>query len=117
MRCAYHDLGASTDGRAASMTTTLFKNCTILDATRAEPRPGSAVLVEDGEIREVADRAFKMAADRIVDVGGRTLMPGLIDAHVHAFAIEANLANLPNVPMTIVTLEARDLLEAMLRRG
>src|SRR5579859_3819380 len=104
-------------GEAQAMTTTLFKNCTILDATESEPRPGSAVLVENGVIREVSDRAITLAADRIVDVGGRTLMPGLIDAHVHAYAIEVNLGNLVNVPMSIVTLEARDLLEAMLRRG
>jgi imidazolonepropionase-like amidohydrolase len=109
--------GINRSARRFLMTTTLFRNCTILDATEDEPRPGGAVLVEDGIIREVSDRAIKTASDRVVEVGGRTLMPGLIDAHVHAFAIEVNLANLVNVPMTIVTLEARDLLEAMLRRG
>lgn len=99
------------------MTTILFKNCTIFDATQAEPRPGGAVLVEDGLIREVADRAITKSADVVLDVGGRTLMPGLIDAHVHSVAFMADLGALPEVPMTILALEARDLLEAMLRRG
>jgi predicted amidohydrolase YtcJ len=32
---------------------------------------------------------FKNA--RVIDVGGRTLMPGLIDAHMHAYASDVNM--------------------------
>lgn len=44
------------------------------------------VLVADGLIREVSDQPLKLPQDtHVIDVGGRTLMPGMIDAHVHAF--------------------------------
>ena len=99
------------------MTRIHLHNCAILDPRETELRPGGAVLVEDGIIREVADRRIAAAAEVVIDAGGRTLMPGLIDAHVHAIAIDANLANLPSVPTTLLALEARALLEAMLRRG
>jgi imidazolonepropionase-like amidohydrolase len=99
------------------MTTTLFTNSALLEASESQLRRNVAVLVEDGLIREVSDHPIKIPADIVIDVGGRTLMPGLIDAHVHAVAIMANLGALPSIPMSIVTLEARDLLEAMLRRG
>lgn len=99
------------------MTLVHFRNCTVLDGTHPEPRPGSEVVVEHGVIREVADRPIKLAEADAVDVGGRTLMPGLIDAHVHAIAVAVNLATLTDLPMSLVALEAHELLEAMLKRG
>jgi imidazolonepropionase-like amidohydrolase len=98
------------------MTRIHLKNAMILDPRAGERRPG-AVLIEDAVIREVSDRPVAASADMVLDLGGRTLMPGLIDAHVHAIAFEANLANLPNVPQTLLAFEARDLLQGMLRRG
>ena len=53
---------------------------------------GHDVLVEDNLIKEVSDRPIKVTADRTIDLKGKTLMPGLIDLHVHAIAIELNLA-------------------------
>jgi len=49
------------------------------------------VLVEDGTIREVSDRPIAMTVDRAIDIGGRTLMPGMIDAHIHAYASDVNV--------------------------
>jgi len=43
------------------------------------------VHVEGGLIREVSERQLEIRNAVIVDVAGRTLMPGLIDAHVHAY--------------------------------
>ena len=54
----------------------LFTNARIVDATGAAPREGH-VLVEDGTIRDVTARPVA-APDRLVlDLRGRTLMPGL----------------------------------------
>ena len=57
----------------------------LFDGTGAPVREGAAVLVEDGIIRDVGD-ASQPCPDgaRQLDVGQRTLMPGLIDAHTHA---------------------------------
>jgi imidazolonepropionase-like amidohydrolase len=57
----------------------------LFDGTGAPAREGAAVLVEDGIIRHVGD-ASQPCPDgaRQLDVGQRTLMPGLIDAHTHA---------------------------------
>ena len=57
----------------------------LFDGTGAPAREGAAVLVEDGIIRHVGD-ASQPCPDgaRQLDVGRRTLMPGLIDAHTHA---------------------------------
>ena len=79
--------------------------------------PGHDVVVEDGTIREVSDRPVKAARATAIDLKGRTLMPGLIDAHVHAIAVEANLAVLPSLPVTLLAHQASDILEGMLRRG
>jgi len=50
-------------------------------------------------------------------VGGRTVMPGLIDAHVHATITTMNLAAMASKPITLVAQEARQILERMLARG
>jgi imidazolonepropionase-like amidohydrolase len=56
----------------------------LFDGTGAPAREGAAVLVEEGVIRHVGD-ASQPCPDgaRPLDVGQRTLMPGLIDAHTH----------------------------------
>src|SRR5215203_7371321 len=50
--------------------------------TPAGVRPG-AVAVRDGRIAAVGAHADRPAGVRIVDVGDRVLMPGLVDTHVH----------------------------------
>jgi imidazolonepropionase-like amidohydrolase len=99
------------------MTLTHFKNCSVLDTKAGVLLPGRNVVVEDDTIREVSDRPVKSARAAVIDLKGKTLMPGLIDAHVHAIAVEANLAVLPTLPVTLVAHQASRILEGMLRRG
>jgi imidazolonepropionase-like amidohydrolase len=73
------------------MPSFLLKNARIFDGTRAECPEGMQVLVETGLIREVSDKPIKAGDCHVIDVGGRTLMPGLIDAHVHAYASDVNV--------------------------
>ena len=70
----------------ASMPQLLFRNARIFDGTSAECAEGMSVLVADGLIREISAQPLAAPSAQVIDVGGRTLMPGLIDAHVHAFA-------------------------------
>jgi imidazolonepropionase-like amidohydrolase len=57
----------------------------LFDGTGGPVREDAAVLLEDGIIRRVADASQpRPEGARLVDVGQRVLMPGLIDAHTHA---------------------------------
>jgi len=73
------------------MTPILFSNARIFDGRNAECPEGMSVLVEGGLIREVSDKPIKAATARAFDVKGRTLMPGLIDVHTHAYASDVNM--------------------------
>lgn len=55
--------------------------------------------------------------DKTMDCGGRFLLPGLIDCHVHPFLADANLARLGDVPPTLMSARASRILEGMLQRG
>jgi imidazolonepropionase-like amidohydrolase len=69
----------------------LFKNARIFDGKSADCPEGMSVLVEGDTIREVSNKAIKAKGARVIDVKGRTLMPGLIDAHMHAYASDVNM--------------------------
>ncbi|WP_027518647.1 amidohydrolase family protein [Bradyrhizobium sp. WSM1417] len=99
------------------MSRVLFKNVALLDPLQPDVLEGHHVLVEDSLIKEVSDRPLQVEADRTVDLKGKTLMPGLIDLHVHAIAVELNLAQQVHMPNVLVTLRSTLLLRGMLRRG
>ncbi len=99
------------------MAQTLVSNAALLDLDRAELRPGTSVLIEDERIVELSDREISAPDARPIDAGGRALLPGLIDAHVHVIITTMNLASLQSRPITLVAQEARVILEGMLRRG
>ena len=67
------------------MTQTILENARIFDGTSADCAEGMSVLVEDGLIREVSDHPIKADGAQRLDVAGKTLMPGLIDLHIHAY--------------------------------
>jgi imidazolonepropionase-like amidohydrolase len=67
------------------MGTFVFKNARVFDGISEECLEGAHVLVQGGFIKAVSDRPIKTSAAEIIDVAGRTLMPGLIDAHIHAY--------------------------------
>jgi len=95
---------------------TLFKNATIIDATTSEPRSGN-VLVEDGFIRDVNARSSSAEDCEIIDLKGRTLMPGLIDCHVHVVASIMDLAMNAQLPAATAVLRSVPILRGMLERG
>lgn len=99
------------------MGTTLFTNCALLDPLQPELLEGQHVLVEDDLVREVSGSPIKSASARVIDLKGKTLMPGLIDLHVHTVAIQLNLPGQVTLPNVFVTLKALPILRGMLRRG
>jgi imidazolonepropionase-like amidohydrolase len=63
--------------------TILFTNVNIFDGVRDELAIGMSVLVEDNLIAEVATAIPAPDGATLIDGGGGTLMPGLIDMHSH----------------------------------
>ena len=98
--------------------TILFEDCTVFDGVSAEPREGATVVVEDERIKEIADGAVSGLADATrVACGGRTLMPGLIDAHFHALLVDLDIPSLDDMPASLLYQHARHNLEGALKRG
>ena len=64
----------------------LLANARIFDGDSADCAGGMNVLVADGVIQEISSQPIVSKDAMKIDVAGRTLMPGMIDAHIHAFA-------------------------------
>jgi imidazolonepropionase-like amidohydrolase len=58
---------------------------TVIDGTGAASRPGCTVLIEGQRIKAVGEKLEVPEGAEVVDVGGHTLVPGLIDMHGHMF--------------------------------
>jgi len=95
----------------------LFINGRLLDPLAPELLEGVQVLVRDGLVREVSEQTIDAPGAIVVDLRGKTLMPGLIDLHVHVMASQLNLSGLVHQPNVFVTLRAIPILRGMLRRG
>lgn len=101
------------------MPTTLFYDCTLLDCTGADPIPGSTVVVEGERIVRVAkgEATTVPRGARVVDCGGRTLMPGLSDAHVHCAIVETDPAKMLRESPATLALRIKSVLEQTLQAG
>jgi imidazolonepropionase-like amidohydrolase len=99
------------------MTLLHFKNFQLLEPSVGELRGGYELLIENDRVRECRQGQLKSESAEIVDCGGRTLMPGLIDCHVHVIHSEVNIRFLEAMPLTLLTARAATRLRAMLDRG
>ncbi|MGH7319042.1 MAG: amidohydrolase family protein, partial [Candidatus Rokuibacteriota bacterium] len=95
----------------------LFSRCRVFDGHSPELLETVDVLVEDGRIREMSDQPIRTSVARVLPVNGRTLIPGLIDAHWHVVAADVNLTRLDSMPESLRTAHARAYLEDALNRG
>jgi hypothetical protein len=87
---------------------TIYTGGTIVTVNDAQPA-ADAIAVKDGKILAVGAKdevlALKGAATEVVDLAGRTMLPGFIDAHGHVFnvGVQAAAANLLAPPDGQVT--------------
>jgi imidazolonepropionase-like amidohydrolase len=103
--------------RITPMTQVLFTNFKMLDPEHDDLREGYQLLVEGDRIREVSPKPIKAPSAGVIDCGGRTLMPGLIDSHVHVVLSEVSIPRLESIPLTLMTARAALLMRNMLDRG
>jgi imidazolonepropionase-like amidohydrolase len=98
------------------MPQTVLSNGLLFDGQSPELQPNSYVVIEGGRIA-VVGKGTAPKADQVIDLGGRVLMPGLIDAHVHLIATTADLGAIGDDPASLTTMRASKIAEGMLRRG
>ncbi|MFF0223602.1 amidohydrolase family protein [Streptomyces sp. NPDC004629] len=91
----------------------------ITDALLHEGEPVEAdVVVHDGRIVAVGPGAGRgHTAARTLAAAGASLLPGLIDAHFHAYATSLDAWRLENAPLSFVALAGARRLSRALRRG
>ena len=118
-RCLEHETGDKLDGgyEMDHYSGYLFRNASLLDPERGELFADCSVLVEGERIVEVGGSDVQASSARVFDLHGRTLMPGLIDAHVHVTAVTADLVALTEWSAAYVTARAARVLLGMLERG
>ena len=75
---------------AANAQNLVVTNARILDGAGGEIANGT-IVVEGGVIRSVRAGAAPAGSANVVDAGGRTVMPGFVDAHRHVGAAEPEL--------------------------
>src|SRR5262249_16794212 len=103
----------------SSPANVLLINGRLIDGIASEPVDSSFVHARDGKTPAVG-RMAKAPRDpdaRLYDLGGRTIMPGLIDCHVHfVYSGFRNLEEVDRCPVEMAainaTLNARKVLEA-----
>ncbi|NNG01832.1 MAG: amidohydrolase family protein [Desulfobacteraceae bacterium] len=97
-----------------------FNDVRIIDGTGAEPISGGAVVVEGNRIRDVlSHRATSLPPGaRTIECKGRTLLPGLIDAHVHIICVEEDFGDaLRKESPSLLTIRALSGLRQALDQG
>jgi imidazolonepropionase-like amidohydrolase len=99
------------------MTITLLEGGNVLDLDRGTLLEHHHVVIEGERIVEVTDRPVDMPNALTIDVRGKTVMPGLIDCHVHVLASNANLGANAAQPNILAVIRALPILDAMLARG
>ena len=104
--------------RAATPVRTVFENVAIFDGVSASLKRGLSVVVQDGVIVDVATGISASDPTTVkIDCGGRTLMPGLIDAHWHTMLAPVTIPDVLTADEGYLTLLAADEANHTLMRG
>lgn len=96
----------------------VFTNVRVFDGRSDALRDGLAVIVEGAKIKAVEDKGNPPGEGwRVIDGAGRTLMPGLIDAHWHAMMATLSIPQLMTADIGFINIAAADEATKTLMRG
>ena len=110
-------VAASACAQDEEPTRTLFTNVNIFDGSSEELALGMSVLVEGNIITEVATAIPAPQGAAIIDGGGATLMPGMIDTHLH-MAINSDFGTIGTTMQAgDVTIRTVVIAESLLEDG
>ncbi|MGV2906319.1 amidohydrolase family protein [Achromobacter sp. AGC25] len=99
------------------MKPVVVKNCKILNTRSLVVEDAANVLIEDGMISRISADDLTVPDAEVVDAKGMTLMPGMIDCHVHVVASSFNLGRVAALPNALALLRALPIMQGMLDRG
>jgi imidazolonepropionase-like amidohydrolase len=94
----------------------LFKNASLVFADFTTLRMDCHVLVRGNQIATVSSEPMDSEDAMVVDVAGKTLMPGLIDAHAHITGLNLSPRNI-SYPLSEITLACATYLKSSLLDG
>ncbi|WP_158901365.1 amidohydrolase family protein [Burkholderia sp. L27(2015)] len=95
----------------------ILKNVRVLDVNHEHDDGRYSIVIDGDTIREVTREPVSLPDAQTLDMGGRTVMPGMIDCHAHVIASVAHLGNNSRLPNTFAVLRAVPILQGMLNRG
>lgn len=96
----------------------VVRNALLFDSLAGRMRPGTTIVIEGDRVAEVTQEPIAVDdVAELIDAGGRAVLPGLIDAHVHVVASSHDLVGLALQPPSLVTAESSRILRGMLMRG
>lgn len=102
------------------MKTTIFKDAFLVDGTGREPVLSCSVVVEGNLIKEILEERLRFIPlnAEVVECQGRTLMPGLIDAHIHIGLVDADLSEQDRMNYSsLIAIKAVKILKETLDQG
>ncbi len=96
-------------------TSIVLSNVSVLDTVGGTLIQNQEILIDGKNIVDVAQRVERRGDQTVYDLGGRVVMPGLIDCHVHLHRMP--LVPTPFMLPSLITAHASVTLKGMLRRG
>ena len=92
-------------------------NATLFDSAAGVLRPHTTLVIEGGRVAAVTQEPIRVDDAERIDAGGRVVLPGLIDAHVHVVAASHDLVGLALRPASLVGAQSSRIMRDMLHRG
>ncbi len=100
-------------------STLVLRNGLLIDGTGRDPVQGTAVVIEGGVIARIGTaREIDPPADaRVIELDGKTIMPGLLDAHVHLGIVDLSVNASMKESLAVWAMKVRQAIEDTLEMG
>ncbi|MDP3085195.1 MAG: amidohydrolase family protein, partial [Rubrivivax sp.] len=95
----------------------VIRHANLFDSAPGVMRPHSTVVIEGERIVAVTQEPIEVDDAMVIDATGLSLLPGLIDAHVHVVAASHDLIGLAFQPPSLLTAQSSQIMRGMLMRG
>ena len=101
------------------MTPIVLRNGTLIDGNGGDPVAGAAVSIQNGTITDVGPTPDVDVPDgaKVYELNDRTIMPGLMDAHVHFGLVDLSISTPQRESLAVWTMKVRQVIEDTLDMG